>query len=129
VLDRITFKNYNESLIIEKKMKKEIEEIIKQINSHLKKKFKEKLDKIILFGSYARGDYDNESDIDILVLVKDVELRKYNDEMTDFEVDLTIKYGILPSIILRNTRYFNENKEIIPFYRSVEKEGVEIYAL
>lgn len=129
MLDRITFKNYNESLIIEKKMKKEIEEIIKQINSHLKKKFKEKLDKIILFGSYARGDYDNESDIDILVLVKDVELRKYNDEMTDFEVDLTIKYGILPSIILRNTRYFNENKEIIPFYRSVEKEGVEIYAL
>ena len=113
---------------IEKKMKKDIDEIINQINSQLKKKFKEKLDKIILFGSYARGDYDNESDIDILVLVEDVELKKYNDEIVDFEVDLTIKYGILPSIILRNTNYFNENKEVIPFFRSVEKEGVEIYA-
>lgn len=115
-------------MIIKKKIKKEIKEIINQINSQLKKKFKEKLDKIILFGSYARGDYDNESDIDILVLVEDVELKKYNDEIVDFEVDLTIKYGILPSIILRNTHYFNENKEIIPFFRSVEKEGVEIYA-
>jgi predicted nucleotidyltransferase len=128
VLDRTTFDNYNKSMIIEKKMKKDVEEIINQINSQLKKKFKEKLNKIILFGSYARGDYDNESDIDILVLVEDVELKKYNDEIVDFEVDLTIKYGILPSIILRNTHYFNENKEVIPFLRSVEKEGVEIYA-
>jgi predicted nucleotidyltransferase len=128
VLDRTTFDDYNKSMKIEKKMKKDIDEIINQINSQLKKKFKEKLDKIILFGSYARGDYDNESDIDILVLVEDVELKKYNDEIVDFEVDLTIKYGILPSIILRNTNYFNENKEVIPFFRSVEKEGVEIYA-
>lgn len=128
MLDRTTFDDYNKSMKIEKKMKKDIDEIINQINSQLKKKFKEKLDKIILFGSYARGDYDNESDIDILVLVEDVELKKYNDEIVDFEVDLTIKYGILPSIILRNTNYFNENKEVIPFFRSVEKEGVEIYA-
>jgi len=109
-------------------MKKKIEEIINQINCELKRKFKEKLDKIILFGSYARGDYDNESDLDVLVLVEDSQLKKYNDEIIDFEVDLTIKYGILPSIILRNTNYYNENKEVIPFFRSVEKEGVEIYA-
>jgi predicted nucleotidyltransferase len=107
---------------------KRIEELIKEVNSGLYKKFKEKLTKIILFGSYARGDFDNESDLDLLVLIEDEEPVRYSDEIVDFEVDLTIKYGILPSIILRNTGYFNDNKGIIPFFRNVEKEGVEIYA-
>ncbi len=105
------------------KIEKRINRLISQINSELKKKFKNKLDKIILFGSYARGEYDNESDIDLLVLIDDEEPKKYNDEIVDFEVDLTIKYGVLPSIILRNTSYYNENKEIIPFFRDVEKDG------
>ncbi|MCX6578668.1 MAG: nucleotidyltransferase domain-containing protein [Candidatus Aminicenantes bacterium] len=109
-------------------MEKRIAELIGQINTELKKKFREKLDKIILFGSYARGEHDNESDIDILVLVDDEEPKRYNNELVDFEVDLTIKYGVLPSIIIRNTHYFNENKGVIPFYRNVEQEGVEIYA-
>lgn len=109
-------------------MEKRIEELLNKINSELVNKFKEKLYKIILFGSYARGDYDSESDIDILVLIEDEELKKYNDDIVDFEVDLTIKYGILPSIVLRNTSYYNENKEIIPFFRDVASEGVEIYA-
>lgn len=110
------------------KIEKRINQLISRINSELKKKFKEKLDKIILFGSYARGEYDNESDIDLLVLIDDEEPKKYNDEIVDFEVDLTIKYGVLPSIILRNTSYYNENKEIIPFFRDVTNEGVELYA-
>jgi len=109
-------------------MKTRIDELIRQINSKLQKKFKDKLVKIVLFGSYARGDYDTESDIDILVLIEDDEPEKYSDEIVDFEVDLTIKYGVLPSIILRDINYFYENKEIIPFYRNVEREGVEIYA-
>lgn len=110
------------------KMEKKVEELLKKVNSKLINKFKEKLDKIILFGSYARGDYDSESDIDILVLIEDDELKKYNEDIIDFEIDLTLKYGILPSIILRNTSYFNENKDIVPFYREAANEGVEIYA-
>ena len=31
--------------------------------------FADSLDKVILFGSYARGDYDSESDIDIMILL------------------------------------------------------------
>jgi predicted nucleotidyltransferase len=110
------------------KMEKKIEELVKQIDLELKRRFKEKLRKIILFGSYARGDYDNESDLDILALVEDEKPNRYNEEIVDFEVDLTIRYGVLPSIIIRSTNYFDENKEIIPFYRNVEREGVEIYA-
>ncbi len=109
-------------------MEKKVEELVRQINCELKRKFKEKLCKIILFGSYARGDYNNESDLDVLVLVEDEKPNKYSKEIVDFEIDLTIRYGILPSIIVRSTDYFNENREIIPFFRNVEREGVEVYA-
>ena len=92
------------------KIEKTVKELIDQIHAELEKKFEKKLAKIILFGSYARGDYDQESDLDIL------------------EVNLTIKFGILPSIVLRNSGYFYENREIIPFFKAVANEGVEIYA-
>lgn len=110
------------------KIEKTVKELIKQLHTELTKKFKKKLAKIILFGSYARGDYGKESDLDILVLIEEEDPQKYNNDIIDLEVDLTIKYGILPSIILRNTGYFFENKDIIPFFKNVEKEGVEIYA-
>ena len=31
--------------------------------------FADNLDKVILFGSYTRGDYNSESDIDIMILL------------------------------------------------------------
>ena len=128
LLDILSLKNYNDHRMLKMKIEKKVKELIKQIHSELEKKFKKKLAKIILFGSYARGDYDKESDLDILVLIEEENPQKYRSEIVDLEVDLTIKYGILPSLILRNTGYFLENKDIIPFFKHVEKEGVEIYA-
>jgi predicted nucleotidyltransferase len=128
LLDILSLKNYNDHRMLKMKIEKKVKELIKQIHSELEKKFKKKLAKIILFGSYARGDYDKESDLDILVLIEEENPQKYRSEIVDLEVDLTIKYGILPSLILRNTGYFLENKDVIPFFKYVEKEGVEIYA-
>lgn len=105
-----------------------IQELIGQVNDQLKGKFGDKLDKVIVFGSFARGDYDHESDLDILALVEDENPAKFNSEIVEFEVDLTIKYGVLPSIVIRNAGYFNENKDVIPFFRNVAKEGVQVYA-
>jgi len=46
-----------------------------EISKKIKEKFGEKVANIILFGSYARGDYSEESDIDILIIVKDKKLK------------------------------------------------------
>ena len=110
------------------KIEKTVKELIDQIHAELEKKFEKKLAKIILFGSYARGDYDQESDLDILALIEEENPQRYYNDIVDLEVDLTIKFGILPSIVLRNSGYFYENREIIPFFKAVANEGVEIYA-
>ncbi len=37
----------------------------------------ERLDRVILYGSYARGDFHNESDVDFLVVLKDSNFRQF----------------------------------------------------
>jgi hypothetical protein len=51
---------------------KEHEELIQFYCTGIKNHFKDKLYSICLFGSIARGDYDKESDIDLLLIVKDL---------------------------------------------------------
>ncbi|XRO75817.1 nucleotidyltransferase domain-containing protein [Methanocaldococcus sp. 28A] len=87
---------------------------------NLKKKFGNKIKKVILFGSYARGDYNEESDIDILI-IGDVEL----DDIIDLVVDIMVKYGILINVIIKNENEFNKLK-YSSFYSTILNEGIEI---
>jgi predicted nucleotidyltransferase len=51
-------------------MNYQLKTILKSIETYLKNIYQEELDKIILFGSQARGDAMEESDIDILIVLK-----------------------------------------------------------
>jgi Predicted nucleotidyltransferases len=46
-----------------------LNKILKEIRKVYEKVYGDKLVKVVLYGSYARGDYDNESDIDIVGIV------------------------------------------------------------
>ena len=107
---------------------RKVQKMIKDVEKSIKKVFKDKLKKIIIFGSYARGDYDDESDIDFMVLVEDKDLKKFEDLILDIEVDLSIKYGKLPSIFIYNIDDYYSNINVIDLLKSVENEGVEFYA-
>jgi predicted nucleotidyltransferase len=111
-----------------KKMDKNVKPLLDEVENGLKLIFDNKLTNIILYGSYARGNYDEESDIDIIALVEEKELKKYNDQVIDLEIDLTIKYGIMPSILLENKEYFTKNKNVEYLFQNVEKYGKTIYA-
>nr|WP_281034170.1 nucleotidyltransferase domain-containing protein [Methanocaldococcus fervens] len=76
--------------------------------------------KVILFGSYARGDYNEESDIDILV-IGDIKL----DDIIDLVVDIMVKYGILINVIIKSENEFNKLR-YSSFYSTILNEGVEI---
>ena len=84
----------------------------------------------ILFGSYARGNADEGSDIDVLFLVNASRktIMERNWELGELAAELLMKYGVLVSPILKNREYFYSNAEVLPFFRNVDREGVRVSA-
>ncbi len=109
--------------------KNQLDIMLKQIADYSKELFGDKFKNIILYGSYARGDYDEESDIDVMIMVdmSREDLSKYRRQMSDFCADLDLENNVLLSPKLQSVPFFNEWKNSLPFYQNVEKEGV-LYA-
>lgn len=114
------------SLVVNSGLTGLLEELIKE----LKIIYGDKLKRIILYGSYARGQENEGSDLDIMVLVStsEKEIKRKRDKVLDLTVDLTTRFGIVLSIIENNHDYFYEWLPVLPFFASVEKEGVNLYA-
>ena len=104
--------------------------IMNEIVYSMKDVFGSNLRQVILFGSYARGEQVEYSDMDVMVLVNlsDEELSQYNNTIAEVTTDISIKYGVLPSIIDKNYEHFHHWVPFVPFYRNVQIEGVEFYA-
>ena len=85
---------------------------------------------VILFGSYARGDYDESSDVDAMILtdVSREELTAKNWKIGDMASDMLFDYGVVVSPIIENRDYFNRNSGILPFFRNVLAEGIVLNA-
>jgi len=107
----------------------QLDEIIGRIVAFSKEIFCEKFQNVILYGSYARGDYDDESDIDIMIMVdmSREELVEYRRIVNDFCTDLDLQYNVLLSSKLQSKPFFNEWINVLPFYQNVLKDGV-LYA-
>ncbi len=105
-------------------VKNAIEQFLQGVNKILGKRLK----KVILYGSYARGDYNNSSDIDIMILtdLSDNEIEKYKDEIWDYAYDIESdnNFDIQLSPLVKNVDKYKQRIDIIPFYKNVEKEGV-----
>jgi predicted nucleotidyltransferase len=63
-----------------KKTQKEVFELVKQYTEEIKTVLVESLRKVIFYGSYAKRDFNEESDIDILLMVS-------GEENLNIEVD------------------------------------------
>ena len=83
---------------------------------------------MILFGSYSRGDYDAESDVDVMALVDEPDPDLYDDAVLDVEVDLSLDFDMVLSIFVENAIEYEDAKQYKPFLKAIEKEGIEIYA-
>lgn len=86
------------------------------------------LKKIIVYGSYARGDNYENSDIDIMILtvLSDQENEIAADKIYDIAFDYEIDYGTVINPVLKNENQFNYWLGALPFYDNVKRDGIEI---
>ena len=86
--------------------------------------------KIILYGSYARGDYREYSDLDIMVLVDypDAEIGRMRERLSDISFDIGDQNDlIIISPVMQNVDHFNKWVGNYPFYDNIVAEGIVLY--
>ena len=107
-----------------------ITDIMQQFASSLKKLLGNTLDSVIVYGSYARGNYSELSDIDVMILVTLTEekIKKISDEISDMAFDYLMKFGVDISPVITNIDHFNYWADNLPYYRNVSDEGVILSA-
>ena len=108
----------------------EVRQLIAEMTERIRLIFPEGLNCVVLFGSFARNDAEEGSDVDVMYLV-DVPrsvISSRNWQVGEAAADLLLKHGVLISPVVENRDYFEKNAELLPFFRNVRREGVGIDA-
>ncbi len=107
-----------------------LNELLKKLRFNIEEVIKSDLSEVIFYGSYARGDFDEESDIDIAVIVDSSRelLRKYRKGLVEIMSNASFEYDVVVNISCIPLKDFEEYKEVLPYYRNIDSEGVRIIA-
>lgn len=83
---------------------------------------------VFLYGSYARGDYREDSDIDVVAIVKGARLDLQEQLRTVWEqaADVGLENDVIVSPVVIPYDEFEEYKYILPYYRNIAEEGRRI---
>lgn len=109
--------------------KSELQIILTEIAKTAKETFGDKLDSVILYGSYARGDYTPDSDVDIMILVRGIapgELWRYKEPIVQKGSELGLRYDLLISAAIKDIETFSKYLDVLPFYQNVMREGIKV---
>ena len=79
---------------------------------------------LILYGSYARGDYRDDSDLDLLVLVDKDKITRSDQKRIKYPLyDIEFDTGTIISPLIFSKKDWELNHRITPFYENVAREG------
>ena len=103
-----------------------IEPIVREFKAALQALYGDRLRDVVLYGSYARGDYNDESDIDLMVLLNDEQVDTYKEirRMIDLETNFLLLYGKVISLLPVSYRRYN--RSVMPIYQEIRRDGLKV---
>lgn len=102
-------------------------QMVDELVAGLLKIVDEQLVSVILYGSVARGTASSESDIDVALLIKGSLSSVTENELSDFIVDMNLKYDKLFSVIDIDIDNYEKWKAVAPFYKNVKQDGIVLW--
>lgn len=104
-------------------------QVLKSFVEYLNRLHPGEIDKIVLYGSRARGDHHLDSDMDILILVRDKN-RMDRDKIYDFVLDSELEHGIDISVNIYESEQFSRLVALnAPFATNVVRDGETLWTL
>jgi len=103
----------------------DLTKIIRELKARLLARYGDRLVKLILFGSYARGDATEDSDIDVLAVVKGV--HRAGEELfiaSEDAAEVSLNHDTLVGLVLVSEEDFHSRNT--PLLISVRREGIEV---
>ncbi len=106
--------------------RKTIDKALGELTSYLEKRHGKGVE-VFLFGSVARGDYDGESDIDVLVLIPGEVDNGIEEEIFRKAFVIELEFNVIFGIIVHSKDFWGlETVEPMPFHQEIVKDGIKI---
>jgi predicted nucleotidyltransferase len=100
-------------------------EIAKKVRDGLEKLYGKGLRGVLLFGSAARDKLDEDSDIDIAIILDEIPNRFAEHERTgDLCSEISLEYNTLVSLFFVPQRDYEQGKYAA--YRAIKREGIAV---
>ncbi|SRR5713226_6476575 len=85
------------------------------------------VDRIVLFGSVVRGEADEESDVDLLVVLKGPPEHKIRNRISRIILDINLEYDTnLSSLVVEQQVWDEGLLSVSPIHEEIEEEGIRL---
>lgn len=102
------------------------EKAVKMFIGKIREEHGEKVDDMIIYGSYARGEADADSDVDILI-VWDGDLQEGREKMAQLATEALLEHDtIISPKLVSPKNYESMKKAELPFIENVRNEGIKV---
>ncbi|GAP98607.1 nucleotidyltransferase domain-containing protein [Leptolyngbya sp. NIES-2104] len=101
----------------------DLPEILAQLRQYLQQEYGDRLARLVLYGSQARNSATDESDIDVLVVLKaPLNVMQEIQRTSEFITDLCLEKTVLVSLGFVSLDRYEQEKS--PFFLTVRREGI-----
>ena len=105
-----------------------MDEICRRVVAAYRRAYGDDIEAIYLYGSYARGDFDEESDIDFAAIVKgdQFDLRRKRWQLLHEVAEMDMEFDVFTSPKVIPAAQFNKYKNESGFYKNILKDGIRL---
>jgi predicted nucleotidyltransferase len=103
-----------------------IDKVIQSYVQELRRILKDDFSSAVLYGSYARGEDNEDSDIDIVIFTSQLP-DQYDclfDKIAEITFEFNVQYDIELSPVFQNIQLFDRMKKAVPYFQNIQKEGI-----
>jgi predicted nucleotidyltransferase len=106
-------------------MNEELASVLRQLRAGLVALYGERLERVLLYGSRARGDARTDSDVDVLVVLRgDVDPMAEIRRTGGLVADLSLEHDLVLTCLFMSAEEYAEEDD--PFLRNVRREALAV---